>query len=95
MCGVPADFEGSSRATVHAKPDGYGTVTPWVVTADTRAMLDFVSRAFGAREIARVENEDGSIGHAETRIGDSVVMMFDSRPGWPGGCAKGHAEIGG
>lgn len=34
-------------------------------------------------EIARVHNDDGSIGHAEVRIGDSVVMMFDAKPGWP------------
>ena len=59
-------------------PEGYGTVTPWVATKDTRLLLEFVGTAFGAEELGRMEMEDGSIGHAEARIGDSIVMMFDS-----------------
>ena len=64
-------------------PDGYGSVTPWIIGRNTAGLIDFLTAAFGAREIARVVGEDGSIGHAEMRLGDSVVMMFDSRPGWP------------
>jgi PhnB protein len=64
-------------------PEGYHTVTPWIVTRDTARLLDFLADAFDAVEIARVSNEDGSIGHAESRIGDSVVMMFDAKPEWP------------
>jgi uncharacterized glyoxalase superfamily protein PhnB len=45
--------------------------------------LDFVKEAFDAVEIARVPNEDGTIGHAEFRIGDSIVMAFDAKEGWP------------
>jgi uncharacterized glyoxalase superfamily protein PhnB len=59
-------------------PDGYGTVTPWVVTSDTRRLLEFIKQAFDAEEIGRVEVEGGAIGHAEARIGDSIIMMFDS-----------------
>lgn len=59
-------------------PDGYGTVTPWVVTNDTRRLLDFIKQAFDAEELGRVEVEGGAIGHAEARIGDSIIMMFDS-----------------
>ena len=64
-------------------PEGYSTVTPWIVSRDTARLLDFVARAFGAEELARVELEDGSIGHAEFRVGDSIVMAFDARPQWP------------
>jgi PhnB protein len=64
-------------------PDGYTTVTPWLISKDTARLLDFVRRAFGGEETARVHNEDGSIGHAEVRIGDSVVMLFDAKPDWP------------
>jgi len=64
-------------------PDGYGTVTPWVISPDTARLIDFTRDAFGAVELARVAGADGGIGHAEVRVGDSVVMMFDSRPGWP------------
>ncbi len=64
-------------------PAGYGTVTPWVISRDTARLIDFVAAAFGGRELARVPGPDGRIGHAEVRIGDSVVMMFDSADGWP------------
>jgi PhnB protein len=46
-------------------PEGYGTVTPWVVTKDTRRLLQFIKDAFDAEELARVEVEGGAIGHAE------------------------------
>ncbi|MGK5675302.1 VOC family protein [Micromonospora sp. URMC 106] len=63
-------------------PDGYHTVTPWIISAgDTAAIIDFVVGVFDATELGRMES-DGVIGHAEVRIGDSVVLMFD-RPGWP------------
>jgi PhnB protein len=64
-------------------PEGYYTVTPFVITRDSAKLLDFVKEAFGGQELARVYSEDGSIGHAETRIGDSVVMMFDAKKEWP------------
>ncbi len=59
-------------------PDGYGTVTPWVVTKDTRRLLEFIKDAFDAEELSRIEVEGGAIGHAEARIGNSIIMMFDS-----------------
>jgi PhnB protein len=73
----------NSDAHIEPVPDGYGTVTPWIISRDTARLIDFVTEAFGATELARVPNEDGTIGHAEVRIGDSVVMMFDGRPDWP------------
>jgi len=66
-----------------AAPPGYGTVTPWIISPDTARLIDFAKAAFGAQELGRVPGPDGSIDHAEIRIGDSVVMMFDARPGWP------------
>jgi PhnB protein len=68
---------------VRPVPEGYRVVTPWIISRDTARLLDFVQEAFGAEEIARVLNEDGTIGHAEFRIGDSIVMAFDAREGWP------------
>jgi PhnB protein len=59
-------------------PEGYATVTPWVVTKDTRRLLEFIRQAFDAEELGRVEVEGGAIGHAEARIGGSIIMMFDS-----------------
>ena len=65
-------------------PPGYGTVTPWIISPDTARLIAFVKAAFGAQELARIPGPGGQgIGHAEVRIGDSVVMMFDARDGWP------------
>src|ERR1044072_5588651 len=64
-------------------PDGYTTVTPWLISTDTARELDFVRDAFGGEELARVVGADGAIGHAETRIGDAIVLLFDAPDGWP------------
>jgi len=68
---------------IRSLPEGYHVVTSWIISRDTVGLLDSVKEAFGAEEIARVPNEDGTIGHAEFRIGDSTVMAFDARAGWP------------
>jgi uncharacterized glyoxalase superfamily protein PhnB len=64
-------------------PEGYHTVTPFVIVKGAAQFIDFLQDAFGAVELGRVTGEDGAIGHAEVRIGDSVVMMFDAKEGWP------------
>jgi len=59
------------------------TITPWITTKSTAKLIDFLSAAFDAQELGRVNNADGSIGHAEVRIGDSKILMFDSPAEWP------------
>ncbi len=63
-------------------PDGYHTVTPWIIGQHTAGLIDFLVRVFGATELGRMPDGNGGIGHAEVRIGDSVVLMFDL-PDWP------------
>ena len=60
---------------VNPIPDGYHTVTPYLVVRDVAGLIDFLQQAFAAKEIERMQGPDGSITHAEVRIGDSVVMM--------------------
>jgi PhnB protein len=68
---------------VNVVPDGYHTVTPWIITRGrTAELIDFTVAVLDAVELGRVE-VDGVIGHAEVRIGDSVVMMFDHPAGPP------------
>lgn len=64
-------------------PPGYTTVAPWIVTDDTAALLDFITRAFAGKELGRVATEDGLIGHAEIRVGDTVLLAFDRHSDWP------------
>jgi PhnB protein len=61
-------------------PDGYHTVTPYLVVNDGAAAIDFYKQAFGAVETVRMGGPDGKIGHAEIRIGDSNVMLADESP---------------
>jgi PhnB protein len=64
-------------------PAGYHTVTPWIIARGAGELIDFLKEAFSAEELARVYVGENHIGHAEVRIGDSVVMLFDANPGWP------------
>ena len=64
-------------------PEGTSTVMPWIISHDTAKLLDFMKQAFGAQEITCLQNADGTITHAEARIGNSIVGAFDIREGWP------------
>lgn len=56
-------------------PDGYHTVTPYLIVSDVAGLIDFLQQVFDAREPNSFQDPDGRIAHAEIRIGDSVVMM--------------------
>ncbi len=59
-------------------PDGYHTVTPYLTVQGAAELLAFLKKAFDAKETERITRPDGTIGHAEARIGDSVVMLDDA-----------------
>ncbi len=67
--------EQSVAAAVRPIPEGYHTVTPYLVVPGLGTVIEFVKRAFGATEIGRFEGPDNRIMHAEVKIGDSIVMM--------------------
>ena len=60
-------------------PEGYHTVTPYLVVQGVGRLIDFMKAAFDAQEIFRMPMPDGSIGHAEVRIGDSLIMLGEAR----------------
>jgi PhnB protein len=62
-------------------PQGFRTVTPYLTLHDAARALDFYKRAFGAQEIMRMDAPGGKIGHAEIKIGDSIIMLGDEMPG--------------
>src|SRR3954467_11853987 len=64
-------------------PGGKSTVTPYVAAKGAARFLDFVEQVFTTDKAVRVFNPDGTIGHSEIRIGDSVIMAFDARAEWP------------
>jgi PhnB protein len=68
---------------VKPKPDGYHTVTPYLIVEGAAGLIDFLKAAFAAQEFHRFAAPEGRIGHAEVWIGDSAVMLGDARAGWP------------
>jgi PhnB protein len=58
-------------------PDGYHSITPYLIVKGGSAAIEFYKKAFGAAEVMRIPGPDGKVGHAEIRIGDSVVMLAD------------------
>lgn len=60
-------------------PEGYSTVTPYLVLNDAKAAIEFYKKAFGAKELFRMPMGD-RIGHAELQIGNSRVMLADENP---------------
>lgn len=61
-------------------PEGYHAVTPYLIIDGAARALEFYQRAFDARELFRMPAPGGKIGHAEIRIGDSVIMLADEFP---------------
>lgn len=64
------------------KPEGYTTVSPYLVVDGAGATIDFLERVFDAVELRRFPDDQGRVVHAEVRIGDSVVMLADGAEGW-------------
>lgn len=64
---------------VKAIPEGYHTVTPYLVAQGAAQLIDFMKEAFAAEEIQCMTLPDGSIMHAEVRIGNSRVMLSEAR----------------
>ena len=67
-------------STVKPVPDGYHTLTPYLSIKGAAAAIEFYQKAFDAREVMRISQPDGRIGHAELQLGDSRVMLADEHP---------------
>lgn len=65
---------------VRPVPEGYSTVTPYLIVSGAANAIEFYKKVFGATELMRFPQPDGKIGHAEIRIGSSIVMLADEAP---------------
>ena len=77
----------------HPLPPETPAVAPYLVVADPDALIAFLARVFGAREVMRVHRPDGSIMHAEVRIRDSAVMMGGATADFAAGSAGLHVYV--
>jgi len=65
---------------VNPIPEGYHSVTPYLIIKGAADAIEFYKKAFEATELFRMTQPDGKIGHAEIRIGDSTIMLADEFP---------------
>jgi|SRR5438105_3501804 len=65
---------------VNPIPAGYHALTPYLSVRGAADAMEFYKKAFGAAEVMRLPGPDGKLGHAELRIGDSLVMLSDEHP---------------
>jgi len=74
-------------------PPGYASVTPYLIVRGAAKAIDFYQRAFGAIELFRLDGPDGTLAHAEIRIGNSPVMLADGTSGYPDPLTLGGSSV--
>ena len=77
---------------VKAIPEGYNTINLYLAVDNAAEAIEFYTRAFGAKERTRMPGPEGTIGHAELELGDSVIMLSDP---FPQSQLKSPAKLGG
>lgn len=68
------------KQKVSAMPKGYNNITPYLIINNAAKAIDFYKKIFGAKEVVRMDQPDGRIGHAELKIGDTKIMLADECP---------------
>jgi PhnB protein len=89
---IELNKRGDKIMAVKPIPEGYHSVTPYLIVRGGVEAIEFYKKAFGATELFRFPAPGGKIGHAEIKIGDSPIMLADEFPemGY-----KGPQSIGG
>lgn len=65
------------------KPDGYNSVSPYLIVDGANETIEFLETVFGATELRKFPDADGRLMHAEVRIDDTVLMLADGVDDWP------------
>lgn len=65
---------------VHYMPEGYGSITPYLIIKNAAKAVEFYKNTFGATEVFRMDDAQGRVGHAELQIGNSRIMLADEHP---------------
>jgi PhnB protein len=79
--------------TVNAIPAGYSMVSPYLIGKDAAKMIELLVHAFGATERFRSLRPDGTVGHAEVQIGESIIMIAEAGPEAPAMPATIHVYV--
>jgi PhnB protein len=85
-----------TSSAVKPIPDGFHSATPYLIIKGAAAAIVFYKQAFGATEIMRHADPDGTVRHAQIKIGDSPIMIadeFPEFPEWRGPQARGGSPV--
>jgi PhnB protein len=77
---------------VQPVPEGYNTLAPYLAVDNAAEAIDFYRRAFGAKEVGRIDGPDGKLAHVDLQIGDSHLMFADPFPQF---ATRSPKELGG
>ncbi len=80
------------KTNVKPIPEGYHSVTPYLILTNAAKAIEFYKKVFGAQELARMATPNGKVAHAEIQIGNSIIMLADECPEWD---ARSPQTIGG
>src|SRR5262249_17829846 len=61
-------------------PEGYTSVTPYLIVKDAAKAIEYYTKVFGAKELFRMAQPNGRVGHAELQIGNARIMLADENP---------------
>ena len=75
-------------------PDGYHSVTPYLIVRGAAQAIEFYKKAFGATELMRFPGPNGTVAHAELKIGDSPIMLADEGPEHKSPQSVGESPVG-
>lgn len=77
-------MEENNAKKIKTVPENYTSVTPWIISRSSADLIEFLKAAFQAEEIpnSRITGEDGVIIHVVVKIGNALIMLFDSRNDW-------------
>jgi PhnB protein len=81
-------------ANVKPIPDGYHTITPYLIIRGAKKAMEFYTKAFGAQETFKMLDDKGEIAHAEMRIGNSIFMLANEKQDFKSPAALGGSPVG-
>ncbi len=75
------------------KPDGYSTISPYLIVPGAQQVINFLIRVFDGVPLRRFTDDSGRIAHGEVKIADSVLMLAEAIEGWPASSAHVHVYV--
>ena len=72
-------------------PKGYNSISPYLVVKGAAKAIEYYKKVFGAKEVVRMDQPNGKVGHAELQIGDSRIMLAEENPSM----GQGHVSASG